>query len=70
VRVTFEAVILLVLITHPLFAGTVLCVFLHGAGIVGQRRAQDSDELANPSPEDSVPVDETQRDAADKKLHA
>jgi hypothetical protein len=57
---------------HSLFAGTVLCVFLRGAGIVGQRRAQDSDELANPSPEDGIPVtlNETKRDAADKKPHA
>jgi len=39
---------------------TVLCVFLRGAGIVGQRPAQDLDELANPSPEDSVPVDENE----------
>ena len=54
--------------THDIFSiGTVLCVFLRGAGIVGQRPAQNSDELANPSPEnDNVPVDETKRDAADK----
>ena len=47
-------------------------MFLRGAGIVGQRpaQAQGSDELANPSPEDNVPVDETKRDAADKKPNA
>ena len=57
-----------VFFTYDIFSiGTVLCVFLRGAGIVGQRPAQNSDELANPSPEnDNVPVDETKRDAADK----
>ena len=55
------------LLTRFFSIGTVLCVFLRGAGIVGQRPAQNLDELANPSPEnDNVPVDETKRDAADK----
>ena len=60
--------IFFVFFTYDIFSiGTVLCVFLRGAGIVGQRPAQNSDELANPSPEnDNVPVDETKRDAADK----
>ncbi|KAI9464426.1 efflux transporter [Lactarius psammicola] len=45
-----------------------LCVFLRGAGIVGQTPAQDSP--AHPNPEDGVPVDEKRPDSADQKHNA
>lgn len=56
------------LILVLLFTGTVLCVFLRGAGIVGQRPAQDLPAHLNP--EDGVPVDEMGHDSADQKHHS
>ncbi|KAI9433575.1 efflux transporter [Lactarius indigo] len=46
---------------------TLLCVFMRGAGIVGQTHVPDSP--AHPSPED-VPIDEKRRDSTDQKHHA
>jgi hypothetical protein len=42
---------------------TMLCVFLRGAGVVGQKRAQDPP--AHPNPEDGVPADDKKHDQAD-----
>ncbi|KAH9072349.1 efflux transporter [Lactarius deliciosus] len=47
---------------------TLLCVFLRGAGIVGQTHVPDSP--AHPNPEEGVPVDEKRQDSADQKHHA
>ncbi|KAF8259126.1 MFS general substrate transporter [Lactarius quietus] len=41
-----------------------LCMFLRGAGIVGQKRAQDSP--ARPNPEEFVQMDEMRHDSVDK----
>jgi hypothetical protein len=45
-----------------------LCVFLRGAGIVGQKPAQDLP--AHPNPEDGAPMDEMKQDSADEKHDA
>ncbi|KAI9464423.1 MFS general substrate transporter [Lactarius psammicola] len=47
---------------------TTLCIFLRGAGIVGQTPAQDSP--AHPILEDGVSVDEKKNDSADQKPHS